>query len=86
MSETIITPAAPGPLWQRIVLTILGVYGVAMLFVTPAGWPSVGVSGILLVLAGAVALSAQGNTRYKQIVLTGLAVLLGLAFVSFAWS
>jgi hypothetical protein len=65
---------------------VIGVYSVVISFVTPAGWPSVWFSAIMLVLAVAFALSARGNRRYKQVVLIGLSALLVLAVVSLAWA
>lgn len=78
------TIAHPGPLWQRVVLVALAVYGALMLFVVPAGnWlPALFTLG----LAVAVALSAPGNRRYKQIVLGWLAALFALSLLSLLWA
>ena len=86
MGHTAAAPSRTGPGWQRVVLVLLGLYGVFMALVTPAGALSIMVSTILFVLAVALSLSAPGNRRYKQFVLIGLAALLLLAVASLAWA
>lgn len=80
-SETLVHP---GPLWQRVALVALAVYGAVMLLVVPAGnWvPAL----VALLLAVVVAWSAPGNRRYKQIVLGWLGLLLGLSLLSLLWA
>jgi hypothetical protein len=78
------TIAAPGPLWQRVTLVVLAVYGTLMLIAAPAGeW--VAPLGAFLIAIG-IAWSAPGNRRYKQLVLGWLATLLALSLLSLLWA
>lgn len=81
MAETIAAPI--GPRWQRVVLTLLGLYGLVLLAVSWAG--EFVMPAIVLAAAVAVAFSAPGNRWHKLIVLSWLTMLLILAVASTAW-
>jgi hypothetical protein len=84
MTESIVAPNVPGPLWQRATLVVLALIGLTMPFTLVAGdWVQ---PAILLFIANGVCLAVAGNQRYKRVVLAWLSFLVVLGAASIAWA